>query len=150
MAFWNQLKKIRAKMSSFGIDVADKVSAFVGTWRFVFIYTGTMILWFVLHNAGILHIDNADFVKFNLFLNYFAGTQASIVLMSSARQAALDRRRQERSLEYDERNLEINKVNNERILHLMRQIALLEDIIDDLIQEKKDGNNGSSGPTRPV
>ena len=141
-------------MSVYGVEVADKVANFVGTWTFIFIYTLAMALWVALHRYGYLHVDSSDFMKWNLWLSYFAGTQASIVLMSSARQSALDRRRQEQSLQYDERNLEINKVNNTRILHLMRQIELLEEIIDELIEEKNKNGNGNggndNGPTRPV
>jgi uncharacterized membrane protein len=142
----------KKKLANFGVTVADKVATFVGTWTFVFLYTLAMLLWITLHQTGVLHIDSPDFIKWNLWLSYFAGTQASIVLMSSARQSALDRRRQEISLDYDEKNLEINKVNNTRILHLMRQIELLEEIIDELIEEKnKNGDGGSSnGNTRLV
>lgn len=145
MVFWNRLNKRLEKMSELGVDVSDKVSAFVGTWTFVFFYTMTMIVWIILHVKGILHIDTPDFIKWNLWLSYFAGTQASIVLMSSARQATMDRRRQELSLEMDERNLEINKLNNTRILHLMRQIELLEQIIDELVEDKNKNGDGGNG-----
>jgi len=151
MGFRDRLKLFRQKSAAFGVDVSDKVSAFVGTWTFVFIYTLTMIVWICLHEYGVLHIDSPDFIKWNLWLSYFAGTQASIVLMSSARQAAGDRRRQEMSLEMDERNLELNKLNNTRIIHLMRQIELLEEIIDELIEEKnKNGDGSNNGNSRPV
>jgi uncharacterized membrane protein len=140
MVFRDWLKKTNRKMSVVGVEISDKVANFVGTWTFVFIYTAAMVLWISLHLTGVLHIDSLDFIKWNLWLSYFAGTQASIVLMSSARQANIDRRRQELSLKMDEKNLELNQTNNKRISHLMRQIELLESIIDELIEENKNGN----------
>jgi len=132
------LKKLFGYASDFGLEVADKVSSFVGTWTFVFIYTATMLVWIALHKFGYLHVDGPDFIKWNLWLSYFAGTQASIVLMSSARQTAIDRKRDRQSMELDYATLEQSRKSNERILVLIKQISELEDIIDDLTKDKKD------------
>jgi len=105
-----------------------------------------MVIWVWLHSAGILSIDSVDFMKWNLWLSYFAGTQASIVLMSSARQSYLDREKQEKNFKVDQKTLRLSKINNDRILEIMEQIDDLEDILDVLIEDKENKSaNGHDG-----
>ena len=107
------------KWDQLGSKVADIVSRFVGSWKFVFLYTASLVLWIALHKAGILKIDGPDFVKWNLWLSYFAGTQASIVLMSSERQSRLDRK---------------------RLQKLMNQVEMLDEVLEDFIEEQESKN----------
>lgn len=123
-------------MSGFGVIISDKVSAFVGTWTFVSLYTLSMVIWIFLHEFHILHIDSQDFIKWNLWLSYFAGTQASIVLMSSERRAIFDRIKQEQNFLVDETTLQLTQSNNDKIKDLTQQIVLLEEVIEDLLNEK--------------
>ena len=129
------VKEIRKKMAKFGVRVSDKVSAFVGTWSFIFIYTGSMITWIILHLMGVLHIDGPDFIKWNLWLSYFAGTQASLVLMSQARQSDNDRKRQELDLHIGKKTLQMFEINNKRMESMVHQMDVLEDILDAMIEE---------------
>lgn len=112
-----RLWKNRSKLS---IKASDMISKFVGTWTFIFVYTASMILWITLHLLGILHIDSQDFIKWNLWLSYFAGTQASIVMMSSDRQAESDRK---------------------KIREISENIDLLEEILNDFIDEEEAKND---------
>jgi len=114
-------------LSSKASDVVTKI---VGTWTFVILYTLSMAMWIGLHLIGTLNIDGHDFIKWNLFLSYFAGIQASIVLMSSTRQAMLDRQKQDEQL--DELAEKIEKNNKQADL----VSELIEDYLDD-IKEKK-------------
>ena len=129
-------------LRSFGERLSDKVSAFVGTWTFVFLYTASMVVWILLHELHILQIDSKDFIKWNLWLSYFAGTQASIVLMSSERRAILDRIKQDQIFQIDETTLELTQANNDKIKHLTEQITILEEVIEDLLAER--GKNARS------
>lgn len=121
----DRIKKVWSRAKACGITVSDWVSRSVGTWTFVIVYTGVMMVWIMAHVLGVLHIDNSDFMKWNLFLSWFAGTQASIVLMSSDRQSERDRRRMER---------------------ISRQVDMLDDVLEDFIDEQEDpideGKNG--------
>lgn len=122
-------KKTQQRLESYGLVLADRVSAFVGTWTFVFLYTSSMIIWIGLHLAGVLHIDSAEFMKWNLWLSYFAGTQASLVLMSSSRQALKDRERQEHGLTVDQATLA-------KVEQLYKHIEMIEGVLEEFIQEQ--------------
>lgn len=122
----------------FGAKASDKVSSFVGTWTFVFLYTGSMFAWVGLHTHDMLHIDSPDFMKWNLFLSWFAGTQASILLMSSTRQANADRVKQQEALEFDIQTYKLAKQNAARTDRLLKHIQELESVIDDFIEEQSD------------
>jgi len=104
------------KWDKLSAKVSDKISSFVGTWTFVFLYTLSMGIWIGLHLLGILHIDGPDFIKWNLWLSYFAGTQASIVLMSSERQSELDRK---------------------KMRNLLQQVDMLEEILNEFLTEEE-------------
>jgi len=112
------------KKEPLGIRLSDTISKFVGTWTFIFLYTLSMVIWIGLHLLGILHIDSADFIKWNLWLSYFAGTQASIVLMSSERQAQIDRK---------------------KIRHILLQVNMLEEILEDFIIEQEEPHATDKG-----
>jgi len=135
------VKILFKKMQLFGIKISDLVAGFVGTWLFIFIYTAAMATWIGLHWAGILHIDSADFIKWNLWLSYFAGTQASIVLMSSSRQAYLDRLKHAENFEYDIQTLKATKETNKKVQQLSKNMVLIEEILNDLIGEKTHEGN---------
>jgi len=134
------MKRLFQRMNKLGVDISDAVSRFVGTWTFVGIYTLSMLAWIVLHVADILHIDNSEFMRWNLWLSYFAGTQASLVLMSSSRRAYQDRQKAQQNFELDQKTLEVSEDTSKRILELIEQIEELEEIVDKLIEEK----NGKS------
>ena len=129
---------MKDKLKQMGILVAEIVSDFVSTWTFVFLYTAAMFTWIYLHMKGYLNIDSEDFIKWNLFLSYFAGTQASIVLMSSRRQSYLDQKTQKRQFNVDKKTLSITETNKGKIEALSNQIDMLEELISDFIQEEQE------------
>lgn len=114
--------------------MADLVSGFVGTWKFILLYTFSMIIWINLHLNGVLSIDSDDFMKWNLWLSYFAGIQASILLMSAEKQAKIDRTR-------DESTHNIAKKNLDRLTVLVKHIELIEDVIEDLAEGAQEKDN---------
>ena len=115
---------MKKKLESFSVRASDIISSFVATWTFIFLYTFSMILWIILHVMGILHIDSFDFIKWNLFLSWFAGIQASIVMMSSDRQAEIDRK---------------------KIRQLLDQVDMLEEILNDYLDEQEEKQNEQRG-----
>ena len=129
------------KLEKFGLHLANRVSAFVGTWTFVFLYTLSMVVWIVLHLMGILHIDSSDFIKWNLWLSYFAGTQASLVLMSSNMQAKKDRKKADQHFELDTETLEESKKNSEKLKQLAQDVHMIENVLSDFFEEQ-DKNEG--------
>jgi uncharacterized membrane protein len=134
------IDKILNKMSACGVKASNCVTKVISTWTFVFTYTMSMIIWIILHKANILHIDGSDFIKFNLWLSYFAGIQASIVLMSTERQSKVDRLQADEAFKIDKATLNLTKLSHERIKSLQEQVELLESIVDELTEERKNGH----------
>lgn len=80
---------------TFGERVADKMAAFGGSWTFMFIFAGILILWVILNSYILVKrgdtFDPYPYILLNLFLSMLASVQAPIIMMSQNRQAARDR-----------------------------------------------------------
>ena len=136
---------------------SDFVAKWIASWTFVLVYTCTMFLWIGLHLAGILHIDSPDFIKWNLLLSWFAGTQASIVMISSNRAAELDRKKLLENIEIDKKSLALdtqNVQNSKQILNkiekiyvLIDKVQQLENVVTLLEKEEKEKKNGKKHGT---
>src|ERR1051325_7813377 len=78
---------------TFGERIADAVAAFGGSWPFIFMFGGFMLVWMVwnslLHEP--LAFDPLPFMFLNLFLSTLAALQAPIIMMSQNRQATKDK-----------------------------------------------------------
>jgi len=83
-----------------GQRVADKVAAFGGSWTFIFIYGGALLIWitvntFVLfymgHGENGAQFDPYPYILLNLMLSMTAAMQAPIIMMSQNRAAEKDR-----------------------------------------------------------
>lgn len=112
---------------------SDAVAGFVGTWYFVFMYTFGMIFWIVLHKLGVLHIDSPEFMNWNLGLSYFAGIQASILLMSANRAA---QRVQAITDMVHNKTLEKTEESNDILRELEQDIEELSGVIESLVQDE--------------
>ncbi len=87
---------------SFGERVADSVAAFGGSWTFIGLFFGVIIVWILLNSVllpGPAPFDPYPFILLNLGLSTLAAFQAPIIMMSQNRQAAKDRIKQEASYE---------------------------------------------------
>jgi uncharacterized membrane protein len=80
---------------SFGQRAADRVAAFGGSWPFVGLFAGGVLVWVVLNGVLMLHqghaFDPYPYILLNLFLSMLAAIQAPVILMSQNRQAEKDR-----------------------------------------------------------
>jgi uncharacterized membrane protein len=88
------------KQYTFGERVADKVASFGGSWSFIFLYGGALLLWiavntFVLayygHGENGAQFDPYPYILLNLVLSMTAAMQAPIIMMSQNRAADKDR-----------------------------------------------------------
>jgi len=118
-----------------GVALSNTVATFVGTWKFIIIYTVSMIVWIILHVNGILAIDSSDFIKWNLWLSYFAGIQASILLMASTRELQKDREQSRETWELASRNFE-------RVSDIGKDLDSIEEILNELYKDLSEENNG--------
>jgi uncharacterized membrane protein len=81
---------------TFGERVADEIASFGGSWPFIFIFIGMILLWIVINTVLIQHVlshrafDPYPYIALNLVLSGLAGIQAPIIMMSQNRAAARD------------------------------------------------------------
>lgn len=78
---------------TFGERIADRVAAFGGSWTFIVIFGGSIVLWVLVNSILLLNrgFDPYPYILLNLFLSMIAAVQAPIIMMSQNRQAARDR-----------------------------------------------------------
>lgn len=76
-----------------GEKIADQVAAFGGSWTFIFIFGGILMIWVILNSFILLNraFDPYPYILLNLFLSMIAALQAPIIMMSQNRQASRDR-----------------------------------------------------------
>ncbi|HEX7836610.1 MAG TPA: DUF1003 domain-containing protein [Kofleriaceae bacterium] len=76
-----------------GERIADGVAAFGGSWPFIFLFGGFMVVWMVWNSVmrEPLAFDPLPFMFLNLFLSTLAALQAPIIMMSQNRQATKDK-----------------------------------------------------------
>ena len=84
-----------AESLTFGQRLADRVAAFVGSWVFILIFIGLLVLWIALNSFILTRIgrpfDVYPYIFLNLVLSMVAALQAPLILMSQNRQSAKDR-----------------------------------------------------------
>jgi len=94
------LRNLHLPAPSLGEQLADRIAAIVGSWRFILIQSAILALWIVLNVvAWIGHWDPYPFILLNLALSFQAAFTAPILMMAQNRQSSIDRRRAQ--LDYD-------------------------------------------------
>jgi CRP/FNR family cyclic AMP-dependent transcriptional regulator len=88
------------KQFTFGERVADRVASFGGSWTFIFIYGGALLIWMAVntfflayygHGENGAQFDPYPYILLNLMLSMTAAMQAPIIMMSQNRAAEKDR-----------------------------------------------------------
>jgi uncharacterized membrane protein len=115
---WKKLEE----EASLGQRAADRVAKFGGSWTFIMIFGGVMVVWVVI-NSVLLRtaaFDPYPYILLNLFLSMLASIQAPVILMSQNRQGEKDRV----NAEHD---YEVNLKAEMEILSLHEKIDLLRE-----------------------
>ena len=80
---------------SFGERLADKISAFGGSWTFIIIFLTILAAWIVVNSFFLISpkeaFDPFPYILLNLMLSTIAALQAPIIMMSQNRQTQKDR-----------------------------------------------------------
>ena len=146
-----------SKRSTFGQKMADKVASFGGSWTFIAIFMGVMVIWIFLNSFILVKLikgsfDPYPYILLNLVLSMLAAIQAPIILMSQNRQAYKDRLSAEHDYEVNlKAELEIiglhekmdslrEKQWSELISIQQEQLSLLRQLHEDL--KKNQRNTG--------
>lgn len=89
-----KLMEFEDSKPSFSSRLADKISGFGGSWKFILAFLLFMVLWIGL-NIYFLNksFDPFPFILLNLLLSTIAALQAPIIMMSQNRKEEKDRRR---------------------------------------------------------
>jgi uncharacterized membrane protein len=82
--------KAFAESMSVGERLADRVATFGGSWKFIGIFVGFMVIWMTI-NSRAASADPYPFILLNLMLSCLAALQAPVIMMSQNRQGAKDR-----------------------------------------------------------
>jgi uncharacterized membrane protein len=99
---------------TFGQNLADKVTAVIGSWKFILIQSIILVVWIILNIiAWIEHWDPYPFILLNLALSFQAAYAAPVIMMSQNRTAERDRKKAEIDLATDRKaEREIQEVRN--------------------------------------
>jgi uncharacterized membrane protein len=103
----------------------------MGSWRFVFIFVGFMLLWAALNTFGSYHHwDKYPFILLNLFLSMLAGLQGAILLIAAKRvdgiSAAMAEHDYQTNLEAKKEVEELMDINRQQLRLIEELVALLK------------------------
>ena len=116
-----------------GARIADHVTAFMGSWKFIVIQTVLVLIWLALNLGfitGLLPFDPYPFILLNLAFSTQAAYAAPLILLAGNRSAQSDRL----TLEHAANEADIGEKQNEELLRgnteiLKRIVALEEQIL---------------------
>ncbi|HKQ17072.1 MAG TPA: DUF1003 domain-containing protein [Solirubrobacterales bacterium] len=122
--------------SPLGARVADRVTDFLGSWRFLAIQTVIVVVWIVGNIILLFKFDPFPFILLNLAFSTQAAYAAPLILLAGNRQELKDRMTLEHAAEeadIEERQnrelLQGNKEILERVERLERRILEMEKTI---------------------
>ncbi len=86
-----------AEQKTFADVMADRIAIFGGSWNFVLVFIGVMLIWITINSLTLFQprFDPYPFILLNLVLSCIAALQAPIIMMSQNRQEKRDRMRAE-------------------------------------------------------
>lgn len=122
--------------STIGQKVADQVASFGGSWSFIFIYGGALLLWIIGNTFILAHYgrgadgaqwDPYPYILLNLMLSMTAAMQAPVIMMSQNRAAEKDRLAAEQ-------DFKVNLKSELMLEELMRKSREREAMFDKLME----------------
>ncbi len=116
-----------------GARIADAVTSFLGSWRFIVLQTLVVIAWVAGNVVLLLHFDPYPFILLNLAFSTQAAYAAPLILLAGNRSAIRDRLTLEHAAAEadveEQQNVELLRGNTEilaRVQRLEEQILLVE------------------------
>jgi len=119
-----------------GARIADSVTGFMGSWRFLIIQSIFVLIWIGGNIVLLFHFDPFPFILLNLAFSTQAAYAAPLILLAGNRQAARDRATLEHTAkeadEEFEQNLELLRRTEsivERIERMERVVLAISDAV---------------------
>lgn len=110
--------------ATFGQKMADRISAWAGSWTFIIAFLLLMLGWMGINLLlGSRAFDPAPFILLNLTLSTLAALQAPVILMSQNRQSQKDRAQAQN-------DYQVNLKNEMEIVDLHRKMDVLLTALD--------------------
>lgn len=104
--------------TTFVDKISDKISSFIGSWKFVISFLIFLFSWLILNTVILTNpIDKFPFILLNLFLSCLASFQAPFILLSQNRREKKDRLRSQLDYNVDSRSLDILKKIEKKIFN---------------------------------
>jgi uncharacterized membrane protein len=103
----------------FGARVADSVTTFLGSWKFIALQTVIVVIWIVGNVYLIFNFDPYPFILLNLAFSTQAAYAAPLILLAGNRQALRDRM----TLEHAASEADIEEKQNVELLEGNRAIS---------------------------
>jgi uncharacterized membrane protein len=138
---------------SFGQKLADKVAVFGGSWSFILLFIGFLLLWIIINVFVLITkpFDPYPFIFLNLILSFIAALQAPVIMMSQNRQEEKDRARAKKDYMINlKAELEIRMLHEKidhLILHQQQDLLEIQNIQVDMLKDvlnKFEKNTGKS------
>jgi uncharacterized membrane protein len=109
-----------------GARVADTVTGFMGSWRFIVVQTVIVIIWIGGNIVLLFHFDAFPFILLNLAFSTQAAYAAPLILLAGNRQALRDRM----TLEHTATETDVEERQNRELLEgnaeILRRVEGLE------------------------
>ena len=106
--------------------VADRVTTFMGSWRFIIVQTAIVLAWIGGNVYLVFNFDPYPFILLNLAFSTQAAYAAPLILLAGNRAALRDRM----TLEHAADEADIEEQQNERLLsgntEILRRVEALE------------------------
>ena len=124
-----------------GDRLSDRLADFGGSWIFISIFMGMLIIWMVINTWLLLEkpFDPYPYILLNLVLSCLAAIQAPVILMSQNRQEAKDRLRSEHDYEVNVKaEIEIRKLHEKLdhlLMHQWQRLMEIQQLQVDLMEE---------------
>jgi uncharacterized membrane protein len=122
-----------------GARIADDVTSFLGSWRFILIQTLIVLVWIVGNIVLLFHFDPFPFILLNLAFSTQAAYAAPLILLAGNRQALRDRMTLEHAANEadieEKQNIELlegNKAISQSNGEILKRVEGLEQRILDL------------------
>ena len=118
--------------ASRGERIADKVTGFLGSWRFIVIQSVIVLIWVAGNIFLLFHFDPYPFILLNLAFSTQAAYAAPLILLAGNRASIRDRM----TLEHAAEEADFEEVQNEQLLRgnleILEQVDRLEHQIIEL------------------
>ena len=126
---------------TFGQRMADKLADYAGSWHFIGIFMGILLVWVAVNAITLIWrpFDPYPFILLNLCLSCVAALQAPVIMMSQNRQESKDRMRAEHDYivnlkaELEIRNLH-DKIDH-LLTHQWQRLLEIQELQIELMQE---------------